>query len=101
MTKTGIIVDLEHIKAIAQIPLPSNKKCMQSFLGNINFFHKFILDFTQIVKSLQNMIKKEARFKWKHDDKEAFHYIKKSITEAPSLYNLDFNKDFLLILLQM
>lgn len=37
---------------------------MQSFLGKINFVRKFILDFEQIVKPLQNMIKKDVLFKW-------------------------------------
>ena len=35
--KKGISIDLERIKAIENIPLPHNKKGMQSFMGTINF----------------------------------------------------------------
>ena len=51
--KKGISVDPERIKAIEQIPLPHNKKGMQSFMGTINFVRRFVLDFAQIVKPLQ------------------------------------------------
>ena len=37
VSKNGISIDLERIKAIEQIPLPHNKKGMQSFMGTINF----------------------------------------------------------------
>ena len=37
INKQGIVVDPERVKAIAQIPPPSSKKAMQSFLGKINF----------------------------------------------------------------
>ena len=37
ISKKGLFIDLEMIKAIEQIPLPHNKKGMQSFRGEINF----------------------------------------------------------------
>ena len=37
VSKKGISIDLERIKAIEQSPLPHNKKGMQSFMGTINF----------------------------------------------------------------
>jgi hypothetical protein len=41
---------------------------MQSFLGKINFVRIFVPSFTEIVKPLQDMIKKNSTFKW--EDKE-------------------------------
>ena len=37
VSKKGISIDPERIKAIEQIPLRHNKKGMQSFMGTINF----------------------------------------------------------------
>ena len=37
VSKKGISIDPEIIKAIEQIPLPHNKMGMQSFMGTINF----------------------------------------------------------------
>ena len=52
VSKKGISIDPERIKAIEQIPLPHNKKYMQSFMGTINFVRRFVPDFAQIVKPL-------------------------------------------------
>ena len=52
VSKKGISIDPERIKGIEQIPLPHNKKGMQSFMGTINFVRRFVPDFTQIVKPL-------------------------------------------------
>ena len=96
ITKQGIVVDLERVKAIAQIPLPRSKKTMQYFLGKINFVRKFISDFAQIVKPLQGMIKNNAMFQWNLSEREAFDKIKQAIAEAPSLQSPDFGKGFIL-----
>ena len=55
--KKGISIDPERIKDIEQIPLPHNKKGMQSFMGTINFMRRFVPEFSQIVKPLQQMVK--------------------------------------------
>ena len=52
VSKTGISIDLERVKAIEKIPFPHNKKGMQSFMGTINFVRRFVPDFAQIVKPL-------------------------------------------------
>ena len=52
VSKKGISINPERIKAIEQIPLPHNKKGMQSFMGTINFVWRFVPDFAQIVKPL-------------------------------------------------
>lgn len=90
------MVDQERAKAIAQISPPSSKKAMQSFIEKINLLRKFLLDFTQIVKPLQGMIKKNTNFKWNSPKKEAFDNIKQAIAEAPTLHSPDFSKGFIL-----
>ena len=90
VSKKGISIDPERIKAIEPIPLPYNKKGMQSFMGTINFMRRFVPDFTQIVKPLQQMVKQSVQFKWTDVEKNALSKIKTSITHAPSLKSLNF-----------
>ena len=52
MSKEGITIEPSRIKVISEIPLPHNKKSMQSFLGQINFVRRFVPDFAQIVLPL-------------------------------------------------
>ena len=52
VSKEGICIDPDRIKAISEIPLPHNKKSMQYFLGQINFVKRFDPNFSQIVLPL-------------------------------------------------
>ena len=58
VSKEGMIIDPECTKAISKIGLPGSRKEMQSFLGKINFVHRFVPNFSQVVKDLQNLVKK-------------------------------------------
>ena len=64
-----ITIDPGRIEPIKAIVLPHNKRVMQSFLGKINFVRRFISDFAEIVKPLQEMIKKYSNFKWTKERK--------------------------------
>lgn len=92
----GITIDPRRIEAIKAIVLPHNKKAMQYFVGKINFVRRFISDFAEILKPLQEMIKKDSNFKWTKERKEAFDKIKESIAEAPTLRSLIFDNEFIL-----
>ena len=58
--KREISIDPEIIEDIEHIPFPHNKKGMQSSMGTINFVRKFVPDFAQIVKPLQQMVKQNV-----------------------------------------
>jgi hypothetical protein len=96
VSKEGILEDSERTKSILQISPLHNKSSIQYFFDRINFVRRFIPDLTEIVKPLQNMIKKDIQFKWKPLEKEAFESIKISIADAPSLWSPNFSKDFIL-----
>ena len=90
----GIIIDLGRVEAIKDIVLPHNRKAMQSFLGKINFARRFISDFAEIVKSLQEMIKKDSNFKWSKERKKAI--VEAPTLEAPTLRSTNFDNEFIL-----
>jgi hypothetical protein len=69
---------------------------MQSFFGKINFVRKFTPDFTETIKPLQKMIRKNVEFKWDDERKKAFSKIKTAISQAPLLRSPDFSKKFFL-----
>lgn len=67
---------------------------MRSFFGKINFVRKFITEFAEIVKPLNEMMKKDAKVECTTEVKEAFTQIKKSIAEAPVLTSPDYTLSF-------
>jgi len=96
VSKDGIHIDPDRIREIYEISLPHNKKSMQSFLGQIKFFKRFVPNFSRIVLPLQSMIKKNYVFKWGHTEHEAFNLIKEEIINAPSLATQNFSNHFIL-----
>ena len=52
----GIEVDKAKIEAIEKLPPPSSVKEIRSFLGHVGFYRRFIKDFSQIAKSLSNLL---------------------------------------------
>ena len=65
-------------------------------MGTINYVWRFVPDFAQIVKPLQQMVKQSMQFKWTDSEKDVFNKIKISIAHAPSLKSPNFKKDFIL-----
>jgi hypothetical protein len=59
-------------------------------------FRRFVPSFAEIVRPLQNMIKKDVVFKWNKDERESFKAIKEAIVQSPALSSPNFNKDFIL-----
>ena len=92
----GITIDPGRIEAIKAIIVPHTKKAMQSSLGKIKFVRRFISNFMEIVKPLQDMIKKDFNFKWTKERREAFDKIKEAIVEDPTLWSLNFDNEFIL-----
>jgi hypothetical protein len=91
-----MIIDPERTQVIAKHPPPTTKKSMQSFLGQINFVRRFVPSFSEMVRPLQNLIKKDTQYLWGPTENQAFNDIKKAIIDAPSLMSPDFSQDFTL-----
>ena len=69
---------------------------MQSFMETINFVRRFVPDFAQIFKPLQQMVKQSVKFKLTDVENNEFSKIKTSIAHAPSLKTPNFEKYFIL-----
>jgi len=92
----GMIIDPERTQVIAKIPPPTSKKSMQSFLGQINFMRRFVPNFSEMVRPLQNLIKKDTQYHWGPIENQDFNAIKKAIIDALSLMSPDFSQYFTL-----
>jgi hypothetical protein len=96
VSKDGMSIDPERTQAISKLPPPSSKKVMQSFLGKNNFVKIFVTSFLEMVRPLQNLIKKYVLYHCGPQESQAFDSIRKTIIEYPSLTSPDFSQDFTL-----
>jgi hypothetical protein len=56
-------VDMDPVKVagVAEWPVPTNKKEVQSFLGFTNFYRRFIADFSHHAQPLFDLTKKDVK----------------------------------------
>jgi len=64
ISKDGIGIDPTRIEAILQIKHPRNIKKLQVFLWKINFLRRFISNMVELIRSLNNTLKKDSTIKW-------------------------------------
>jgi hypothetical protein len=60
----------------------------------VGYYYRFILNFSNIAKPITKLLEKEAKFKWSPQCEEAFLTLKKLLTIAPVLAQLDIDKSF-------
>ena len=67
--KDGIRVDLDRVKEIMKVKIPSSKNEVQSFIGQVNFLRIFVPSFTKILRNATNMLRKDSNIKWTIEEK--------------------------------
>jgi hypothetical protein len=78
-------MDLVKIAGVADWPTPSNKKEVQSFVGFVNFYRRFIPGFSHHAHALFDLTMKDVRFIWGLPQEDSFMKLKELITSAPVL----------------
>ena len=89
--KNGIRVNPRKIDPIINMPQPTNVKQLQSFLGVVNYYSKFIPNMADIAKHLYKLIEKNAIWEWKNECDDSFQVLKQRLSESPvlSMYDPD------------
>lgn len=96
VSKSGIQVDSDHIKAITELKEPANIKELQKFLGMCNYLSKFIPQYNNSTEPLRQLLKKDIEWCWGNSQTQAFLELKKKLCCTPTLGILS-NKGFVTI----
>ena len=89
ISKAKISIDLDRVEAFLKLSPPHSKKKLKSFFGKINFVQKFIRKFAEIVRPLNELLKKGAKIEWGPKIKKSFEDIKVAISIASMLVSPD------------
>ena len=92
-----IEVERAKIEAIEKLPPPSSVKGIRSFLGHAGFYRRFIKDFSQIAKSLSNLLVQGTPFEFDAQCMRAFSVLKDKLVSAPIVVAQDWAFPFKLM----
>src|SRR5258705_5418390 len=85
ISKDHVAMDPMKVHGVTEWPIPMKVKEVQSFLGFVNFYQKFIHDFSDIAHPLYALTHKTQWWVWGSPKQEAFNALKKADTSAPIL----------------
>ena len=94
VSKNGVHVDLEKIKAIQEWPTPKSVGDIRSFHGLASFYRRFVPNFSTLASPLNELVKKNVAFTWGERQEQSFALLKEKLTKAHVLALPNFSKTF-------
>lgn len=84
--------NIEKVEAVLKAPPPKDVAQLQSYLGLINYYRRFIPNLSSELKSLYTLLGKDKEFVWSAECNKAFEKSKNLITTNNVLELYDPNK---------
>ena len=72
ISSKGMSIHENRVEAIRNYPRPTNSKRVKEFVGMASYYRQFVPNFSSIVDPLNNLTKKNVRFKWSDACERAF-----------------------------
>lgn len=92
LSAKGLKADPEKVKAVIDMPLPTDVKAVQRFVGFVTYLAKFLPRLSEVCEPLRRLMDKDAVWHWlpKHD--AAVKEVKQLVTTTPVLRYYDVTK---------
>ena len=90
LTKDGLKQDASKVKAVEEMPPPSDKKGVQRLLGMTNYLQRYAPKLAEVTNPLRELTKKESDFIWEESvHGRALAETKRMLTTVPVLKYFD------------
>ena len=101
ISERGIETDPDKVKCIQNWPKPLVMKELSRFIGFVNYYRKFVPNFSKIIFPLEAASNKaknmrKIHVKWNDEMEESFESVKKSLCTTAILHCPDPKKTFIL-----
>jgi len=80
-----VAMDPVKVAGVREWPVPENRTDVQAFIGFVNFYCRFIQDFSTIAQPLFDLTRSNKAWNWGTKEQEAFECLKMAVTTAPIL----------------
>ena len=96
LTGQGVKPDPEKVRAVKEMPPPTNVKELQTLLGFVQYLAKFIANLSEITAPLRQLLEKDIQWHWDSEQQSAFELLKEKVSNAPVLRYYDPKKDLVM-----
>lgn len=94
ISKDGMRPNLGKVESIKKYPVPKDQAEVQRFLGMMNYYRRFLKDFSHIAKPLTKLTPLLAEFIWDEECEKAFERLKRELINHVTLKIPDFSLPF-------
>ena len=85
VSKEGIAMQEDKVKAIKTWPSPRNLTELRAFMGTCGYYRRFVKDFSTIAAPLFALMKKGVTWEWTDECEEVFEGLKAELISKPIL----------------
>jgi len=85
ISENKVSMDPVKVAGVQEWPTLENKTDVQAFLGFVNFYQRFIWDFSAKARPLFDLTRSEQVWTWSGKEQVAFEDLKTAVTTAPVL----------------
>ena len=85
----GMKPSADRIHSIVELPYPTSKKEVETFLGMVTYLGKFIPNLSETTAPLRELTQKGVAWHWNHEHAQAVDKLKEMIISAPVLQLYD------------
>lgn len=96
LSTKGLKPDDEKVRAVVQIPPPTDKQELLRFMGMVQYLAKFIPNLSEVSAPLRKLLEKDTEWHWDQAQRTSFEELKRLVTNAPTLKFFDVNKPVML-----
>ena len=94
ITDRGLEASPAKVDAVREWPQPKDLTGVQSFMGFVNYYRKFIPQFSHLATPLSHLTRKTVPWTWGPDQARAFQALKDALCTAPTLLIPDPERPF-------
>jgi hypothetical protein len=97
ISESGVAANPEKIKPILEMPPPENLKGVESLLGMLGVYQRFIKSYAVKTEPIRRLKRKGQAFEWAAEQQKAFAVLQADLANLPNLQQPDFNRPFELL----
>jgi transposase InsO family protein len=98
LSSKGIQPSVKALDALKQLPDPTSKKELHSFLGMMSYFRSFVVQFSDLAAPLYALLKDDVPFSIGESERDSISSLRNAVLHAPILGYFDNSPDCMTIL---